>query len=155
MKKPVEVLREALQHALDELNRVNASYSCVRPDVTHAASAALALTYLAPIENASEIERRIVGRLVTDLINADFELTVFNGGDEAEIKRSNIRDSVFHALGASDHDEIVVYERGGKKAGWIMLIWGNDDAVISDYSVNLDKHIDAANQLADQIAAEG
>lgn len=35
-------LYAALKHTLDELNRINASYNCVRPDVTYAAAAAIA-----------------------------------------------------------------------------------------------------------------
>jgi len=149
-KSPVVILREALQHALDELHRVNAAHACVRPDVTYAAMDALARTYLAPIEHASEIEQRIVGKLVTDLLDAGRELTIWNGGDEPEIKRSNIRDHIFHAMGASDRDEIVVYD-GGRRAGWVLLVWGNDCSVISNYSTILEPFLAGANALADEL----
>lgn len=151
MKMAITTLRDALQHALDELHRINAAHACVRPDVTYAAMDALAKTYLAPIEHASEIEQRIVGKLVTDLLDAGHELTVYNGGDDPEIKRSNIRDSIFHALAASDQDEIVVV-KGGKRVGWIRLVWGNDADVISDYTTNLEAVLAGANGLAEELS---
>lgn len=144
------LLRTALQHALDELVRINNLHQCVRPDVTFAASDALLKTFLAPIENASEIEQMIVGKLVTDLLNAGYSLTIFNGGVEPELNRSSDAAVIFAALAASDHDEIVVRQREIRK-GWIRLIWGNDCDVISDYTINLETHLAGANALATEL----
>lgn len=149
-RSPVIILREALQHALDELHRVNASHACVRPDVTYAAMEALRKTFLAPIEHASEIEQRIVGKLVTDLLAADFSLSIWNGGDEAELDRSTDTVAIFKALAASDQDEIIV-RKNKLNAGWILLVWGNDAAVISDYSIKLEDQLAGANALAEEL----
>lgn len=149
----VTILRTALQHALDELHRVNAAHACVRPDVTIFAMEALRKTFLAPIEHASEIEQRIVGKLITDLLAAGFNLSIWNGGDEAELDHSTDAAAIFKALAASDQDEIVVYEGDEAKwrAGWIRLVWGNDCSVISDYSIKLEDHLTGANALADEL----
>ncbi len=148
-KSPETILREALVVARDELHRLN-EYGNVRPDPFGVVLDALAkVPAIPPIPHASDIEKRIVGRLVTDLLAAGYALTIWNGGDEAELDRSTDADNIFAALSASDQDEITLYKGG--RGGWIRLVWGNDDAVISDYTTNLDSVIAGANALADEL----
>jgi len=40
-QRAYEAMLEALQHARDELHRVNAAHACVRPDVTYAVMQAI------------------------------------------------------------------------------------------------------------------
>lgn len=152
-KSPETVLREALVVARDELKRVNDHYSCVRPDPFGVVIQALAnVPALAPIPHASEIEKRIVGRLVRDLLEAGYSLTIWNGGDEPELERSTDEDKIFATLAASDQDEIEAYSKDGKRRdGWVLLVWGNDCSVISDYTTNFEAVLSGANALADEL----
>ena len=105
---------------------------------------------LAPIENASDNEKKIVGRLITDILAAGYSVSIWNGGDDAEIISSSDTDRIFKALAASDQDEIVLY-KNRRRAGWIRLIWGNDVDVISDYTTNLEAIVAGANALANEL----
>jgi hypothetical protein len=110
-----------------------------------------AASVLAPIDNASDIEKKIVGRLVVDVLAAGYSITVWNGGDEAELTKSSDADAIFKALAASDQDELVIFNKRGSRDGWIRLVWGNDVDVISDYTTNLEKALAAANALANEL----
>lgn len=152
-KHPEQILREALVVARDELKRVNDHYSCVRPDPFGVVIQALAdVPALAAIEHASDVEKRIVSKLVRDLLAAGYCLTIWNGGDEAEIERSADETAIFAALAASDQDEIEAYHPSSKhRAGWVRLVWGNDTDVISDYTTNFEAVLAGANALADEL----
>jgi hypothetical protein len=102
------------------------------------------------IPSTVEIEQRIVGQLVTDLLAAGLTISVWNGGDEPEIEDSTDAAAIFAELAASDQDELTM-RRDGKYAGWVRLVWGNDDAVISDYTMGLEDILNAANQLAEEL----
>jgi hypothetical protein len=107
---------------------------------------------LPPIPHASDVEKAIVGRLVTDLLAAGMSITVWNGGDEPELVDSTDAAVIFENLGASDQDELTMQlPQGGAYAGWIRLVWGNDTTVISDYSVRLEPQVAPANKLADDL----
>ncbi|WP_213287543.1 hypothetical protein [Bradyrhizobium sp. sGM-13] len=147
----IVTLREALQHSLDELNRINAAHNCVRPDVTCTLMKALAL--LPPIPNASEVERAIVGRLVTDLLAAGYRITV-NDGEEDVVKTSNDPNTIFKALASTDSDTLEVFNPAAEKRhSFVVLVWGNETDVISDYGVSLEPVIAAANALANELEA--
>lgn len=152
-KSPETVLREALVVARDELKRVNDHYSCVRPDPFGVVIQALAdVPALAQIAQASEIEKRIVGRLIHDMLEAGYCLTIWNGGDEAELERSTDEAKIFATLAASDQDEIEAFHPSSKhRAGWVQLVWGNDASVISDYTTNFEAVLAGANALADEL----
>lgn len=105
---------------------------------------------LAPIENASDNEKKIVGRLITDILAAGYSVSIWNGGDDAEIISSSDTDRIFKALAASDQDEVILY-KNCRRAGWIRLIWGNDVDVISDYTTNLEAIVAGANALANEL----
>lgn len=108
------------------------------------------------IPHASGVEKRIVGRLVVDLLAAGFNITIDDGGGIAEspLKRSTDADAIFAALSSTDSDRLYVdaAHRGGY-SGWVYLVWGNDDCVISDYTTNLEQHLAAANKLAEELEA--
>jgi hypothetical protein len=152
-KSSEQILREALEVARDELKRVNDHYSCVRPDPFGVVIQALhTVPPLAPIKDASEIEQRIVGRMVRDMLEAGYTLTIWNGGDEAELERSTDEAKIFATLAASDQDEIEAFHPSSKhRAGWVRLVWGNDCSVISDYTTNFEAVLSGANALADEL----
>jgi len=107
-------------------------------------------TAIPMIKHASAIECQIVGKLVADLLNLGQNLSIWNGGDEPELKHSRDADAIYGALAASDEDEIVVYS-GLRRSGWIRLVWGNDCSVISDYTTNIEAMVAGANALADKL----
>lgn len=111
------------------------------------------MTQIPEIKHASVIEAKIVGRLVTDLLAAGLTISVWNGGDEAEIEDSADAETIFAELAASDEDELTLRDSGGAYAGWIRLVWGNDDCVISDYTTRLEAIMAPANALAEELGA--
>jgi len=151
-KSTETILREALVVARDELHRLNESGQ-VRPDPFGVVIKALHDVPAIPqIEHASDVEKRIVGKLVRDMLAAGYCLTIWNGGDEAEIARSTDEAAIFAALAASDQDEIEAYHPSSKsRAGWVRLVWGNDCFVISDYTTNFEAVLAGANALADEL----
>lgn len=98
--------------------------------------------------NISAIESRIVERLIDDLLAAGLHLRVWEGEDFAPETPRPItdKDAIWKALASTDADTLFVYqpawqEGGGgcplARIGWVALVWGNDQHVISDYTVNL------------------
>lgn len=153
-KSPETILREALVIARDELKRVSDHYSCVRPDPFRVVIRALAdVPAIPPIPHGSDIEKRIVGKLVTDLLAAGYVLTIWNGGDEAELELSSNAEAIYAALAASDQDEIEAFHpsRNRHRAGWVRLVWGNDCEIISDYTTNFADLLVGAIDLADKL----
>lgn len=106
---------------------------------------------LAPIPNATDNEKRIVGRLVEDLLTAGYLLSV-NDGEEVTVARSNDAGAIYAALSSTDEDYLVVH-RATLRDRWVRLIWGNDVDVISDYHCTLEKDIAGANALANELDA--
>lgn len=121
-----------------------------RRDLVIEALRIAANSVLAPIENASDIEKKIVGRLITDVLASGYSVSVWNGGDDAEIELSADADTIFKALAASDQDEVVIFNNN-RRFGWIRLVWGNDVDVISDYTTNLETTLAGANALANEL----
>lgn len=143
------LLRTALQSALDELHRVNAAHACVRPDVTYAAMMALHQTFIPEIEHASEIERRIVGKLVQDALAGGYSLSVWDG-EEMTVVESTDPDEIYKALASTDSDILYIHTREKNPPG-VVLVWGNDCAVVSDYNTSLDGLLAGASALADEL----
>jgi hypothetical protein len=150
-KSPETILREALEVARDELKRVNDHYSCVRPDPFGVVLDALhKVPALPPIPHASDVEKRIVGKLVTDLLAVGFILHVYDG-EEFAIENSSDPAAIFAALSSTDTDNVYVAHANGRHAGSVHLVWGNDCDVISDYSTSLEPHLAGANALAEEL----
>jgi hypothetical protein len=148
---PETILREALEVARDELKRINDHYSCVRPDPFGVVIQALAaVPPLPPIPHASEIEKRIVYRLVTDLLAAGYQITVNDGEDDTVIKATD-PDVIWPALASTDMDTLKVTGHPVKRRSFVELVWGNDCDVISDYGVSLEEVVSEANKLAESL----
>lgn len=111
------------------------------------------MTTLPAIPHASDVEKAIVGRLVTDLLAAGLSISIWNGGDEPELADSTDAAAIFENLSASDQDELTMRHGGadGAYAGWIRLVWGNDHCVISDYTTRLEPQVKPASDLADDL----
>lgn len=89
-----------------------------------------------PIPHGSLIEKIIVGRLVDDLRAAGYKLRVYDGEEYAT---GCTRDPaiIYAAMAATDQDRLDLFKEG-KHVAWVLLIWGNDGDIISDYSTNLE-----------------
>lgn len=97
---------------------------------------------------ASEIERRIVARLVTDLLAAGYTLSVNDGGKEDVLQFATDAEPVFKALASTDQD--ILYANMGAKRAFVLLVWGNDQDIISDYSTSLEAVLEPINDWIDE-----
>ncbi len=104
---------------------------------------------LAPIPDATDNEKRIVGKLVEDLLAEGLCLSV-NDGEDITVKRSTDATEIFVALGSTGEDYLIVHFPAHRDC-WVRLIWGNDVDVISDYHVALEKLLTGANALAQEL----
>jgi hypothetical protein len=102
---------------------------------------------LPDIPHASSVERKIVGKLVTDLLAAGFPLSV-NDGEEITVKKSTNPNEIYAALSSTDQDYLVVHTKGNP---WIRLVWGNDHDVISDYLTSLNSYIEPVEEFAEKL----
>jgi len=97
-------------------------------------------------------ERSIVRHLVDTLLKAGCSITVWNGGDEPEVKRGTDRRVLLDALIETDTDTVVAYDAAGKRLGSVMLVYGNDGwDVISDYSCDLEPMIQPTLNYAESL----
>jgi hypothetical protein len=83
----------------------------------------------------SPIEVTICNRLVTKALQAGYMISVHDG-EEYALKRSTSKRAVIEAMRSTDADTIVFRNADGSKAGAMLLIYGNGEDVISDYSDN-------------------
>lgn len=102
---------------------------------------------LPAIPHATDNEKRIVGKLVTDLLASGATLSV-NDGEEITIKNSSDPDTIYAALSSTCEDYLMVDGPGRR---WVRLIWGNDVDVISDYVIRLEDLLAGANALAEEL----
>lgn len=105
---------------------------------------------LPAIPHATDNEKRIVGKLVTDLLEIPGLTLSVNDGEEVTVKRSTDTAQIYAALSSTGEDYVLVHELG-KTDRWVRLIWGNDVDVISDYHVSLERYIAGANALANEL----
>lgn len=105
------------------------------------------------VKSRQRIERTIARRVVLDAIAAGFALNVNNGGDTSELPAPSKKvKEVLAAMFATDDEHLLLY-KDDKRVGWVYLVYGNDGwDVVSDYTVNLEKVMEGANQLADKYA---
>jgi hypothetical protein len=82
------------------------------------------------------IEKRIAGRLVTELLKGgENKISVFDG-EEYCLVRNNDFETVMKHLMTTESDTIVVRTGQGVKLGSFYLIYGNEEDVISDHTDN-------------------
>lgn len=105
---------------------------------------------LPAIPHATDNEKRIVGKLVSDLLTAGAHLSV-NDGEDITIVNCTDADKVYAALSSTGEDYLIVAIPGAGAQRWVRLIWGNDVDVISDYHVSLEKLLTGANALAEEL----
>jgi ribosomal protein L35AE/L33A len=102
-----------------------------------------------------EIERQIIQRIVTDALEAGFQLTVDDGGDQPSVKRSTDQAAIMGAVMLTDEDRLYYSKPGEPLQGWVRLIYGNDGwDVVNDYTTNLEPLLAGASAEADRLEAK-
>lgn len=95
------------------------------------------------------LERLIARRVILDAIRAGYALNVNNGGGTNELPAPSIKvREILSVMFATDDEELLFY-RDGRCVGWVLLIYGNAESVVSDYTTNLDVVMLGASKLAD------
>jgi hypothetical protein len=94
------------------------------------------------VTRRQKVERKIVSRAVTALLDGGFWLAVCQG-DEEEQPMTRDKRIVMRDLGECDDDRLIVYNADLTRTGWVYLVYGNDhgETVITDYTVNLEPEI--------------
>ena len=82
-----------------------------------------------------DIEMRICNRLVRNALAKGYLISVYDG-EEFALKRSASYAAIKSAMFSTDSDQLVFRRADGTKAGVVLLIYGNGEDVISDYSDN-------------------
>lgn len=103
-------------------------------------------------------EEVIIKRAIAELLAAGYSLSV-DDGEETTVVRSTDPAVIFAALCTTDED--FLHTHSGKTQnpnsdafGWVRLIYGNAEAVISDYTTNLEDDLTATNALAESLQDE-
>lgn len=79
------------------------------------------------------LEREIAEKVVDAFLAANRLVSVFDG-EEYPVKRSRDKAAIMEALGSTDADALVVRDADGKRLGQVVLIWGNDIDLVSDWT---------------------
>ena len=87
------------------------------------------------LQYATQHEARIARKIVKDALANGWTVSV-NDGEDWVVKRSDDSRAILAALCSTDSDTLRLRDAAGERVGDILLIWGNDDDVISDHSDN-------------------
>lgn len=93
-----------------------------------------------PFEHATPTETRIAKCLVVAALARDWAISV-NDGEDVTVAKSTKKAEIFDAMNSTDHDYLIFHDAEDKWIGWVQLIWGNDEDLISDASDN--EHLDS------------
>ena len=81
-----------------------------------------------------------VKRVIRKALSHGFSVSVSDGDDGYEVKRSRDFDSIIGAVGEMDMDGLLFHDdAAGKCAGWMLLVWesgGDPDELIADHTAN-------------------
>lgn len=108
------------------------------------------------LEARKRLEKRIVKRVVRDLLAAGYEITVNNGGDSNEILYSTDFKAITAVLFATDSEHLLVRKAEGGVSfvyvSFVYLVYGNDGYdVVNDYGVSLEPVMGPINQWIDRM----
>jgi len=106
-----------------------------------------------------ELEKKICRKAAIGLLQAGFTVGV-NDGEETVLERSTSMKEIMDAVFSTDEDYLYAYnskddfplsgKKSGERVGWVLLIWGNVDCLISNYSVNMEDALKNANSFAEK-----
>lgn len=103
------------------------------------------------INHRNEIERQIIVKLVEDLLASGAQIQV-NDGEEDVTEFTADAAQIFAAMSSTDMERLFVRRNTGRdafKLGWVLLIYGNDADVISDYTIDLEPLLVGAEAIAE------
>jgi hypothetical protein len=83
----------------------------------------------------SKIETAIARRLVANALADKLTVSVYDGGAWC-LKRSTNLTEIMDALQSTDCDTLRFRNADGVSIGSVLLIWGNEDDLISDHTDN-------------------
>jgi hypothetical protein len=107
------------------------------------------------IERRIALEKRIVRRLVRDLLAAGYSISVNNGGDENEIPYSRDYSQIAAALFATDDEHLLTRRPDGHNS-FVYLVYGNDGYdVVNDYGTSLEPMMGPINEWCDRMELRG
>ena len=85
------------------------------------------------------MEKRIVNNLIKKIVEAGYAVNIDNGGDCYELSNATTcLKTIRKEIGATGHDNLILF-KDGVEHGFVTLVYGNGEDVISDYSINLEK----------------
>jgi hypothetical protein len=102
------------------------------------------MTSINSFKDISIIEQRIIRKLVNKAIGMGYEISVHDG-EEFAVRKEIVCSVILNEIGATDETTLHFYLNGIRQ-GWILLIHGNDEDVVSDYSDNV--HMNALTKAA-------
>ena len=82
-------------------------------------------------DHVDDTERAIAALIVSELVALGYALSVYDG-EAFTVKKSQDARVVCAALASADDDTIRA-EFNGARAGWVQLIWGNGNALLSNW----------------------
>ena len=107
------------------------------------------------VQQRQQIERQIIQRIVKDALDAGFQITVDDGGDQPSVRRSADEAAIMAAVMLTDEDFLHYSKPGEPLQGWVRLIYGNDGwDVVNDYTTNLEPLMAGATAEADSLEAK-
>lgn len=83
--------------------------------------------------------------------NRSLDITGKRRDEDTPLRNSTDAEAIFAALGSTGEDYLIVDAPNGPRQRWVRLIWGNDVDVISDYHVCLERWLQGANSLANDL----
>lgn len=94
------------------------------------------------------VERCIIDHLIANMLAASAKLGV-NDGEETTLQRSSGPAAIKAAMFTTGEDYLLVWPAGShsqqRHTGWVHLIYGNGEDVISDYSTNIEALVAPTN----------
>lgn len=103
------------------------------------------------VKARQRVERQICRRIILDALAMGYTIKVYDG--EETFGPFNKCKPVLDAMFSVDEEHLIFYKKG-KRAGWVFLIYGNANDVLSDYSDNeaTRQIVEGASKLADELS---
>jgi len=87
------------------------------------------------LDNTTDIERKIISRLLRAALDAGYCVSVFDG-EETTLRNSKRIVEIQMALATTGKDLLTITGRSGEMLGKIFLVYNGDECVINDHSAN-------------------
>ena len=84
-------------------------------------------------------EQRKAKRIIRKALDMGLHISVGDGEGGIELRRAECYGDVLDAIGNMDMDELIFHKPDGARAGWMMLVWGNEpdgSELAADYTAN-------------------